>query len=346
MIKERNNMKRILTVILILVLTLSAFCTAAFAYESEDGQISVEEANGGEGSDGSSDGDSPANGETIGLVQPTEENASVEKVDTGNGEAASPKIEDATDTDTGKDESVSPEIENSTDTGNGEAVSPEVEDATDTGKDESASPEIENATDTGNGEVASPEVEDATDTGKDEAASPEVEYEPDTESTAEETPKSGFDKAYDAIMENADKIFALFAFLSSLVVGFAYKKGLLPLVKNALSAVASGIASIKEASAKAGEESAAALDAARDKLAHAEETVKLIADRMEALEAELERANEGARKNGELRIILSSQIDLLYEIFMSSSLPTYQKDLIGERVAGMKRELEKESEQD
>lgn len=289
-------MKRILTAILILVLTLSVFCTSAFAYESDDGLISVEEADGGEVSGGSSDGDSAANDETIGLVQPTKENISSEKVDTGKGEAVSPEVEDATDA------------------GKGEAASPEVEDATDTGEDESVSPEIENAT--------------------------------DTESTAEETPKSGFDKAYDAILENADKIFALFAFLSSLVVGFAYKKGLLPLAKNALSAVASGVASIKEATAKAGEESAAALNDARDKLAHAEETVKLIADRMEALETELERANEGARKSGELRIILSSQIDLLYEIFMSSSLPTYQKDLIGERVADMKRELEKESEQD
>ena len=321
-------MKRILTAILILVLTLSVFCTSAFAYESDDGQISVEEADGGEVSGGSSDGDSAANDETIGLVQPTEENISSEKVDTGKGEA------------------VSPEIENATDISKDESVSPEVEDATDIGKDESVSPEVEDATDAGKGEAASPEVEDATDTGEDESVSPEVEYEPDTESTAEETPKSGFDKAYDSIMENADKIFALFAFLASIVVGFAYKKGLLPLVKNALSAIASGVASIKEASAKAGEESAAALDSARDKLAHAEEAVKLVADRMEALEAELERANEGARKNCELRIILSSQIDLLYEIFMSSSLPTYQKDLIGERVADMKRELEKESEQD
>ena len=302
-------MKRILTAILILVLTLSVFCTSAFAYESDDGQISVEEADGGEVSGGSSDGDSAANDETIGLVQPTEENISSEKVDTGKGEA----------------------------------VSPEIENATDISKDESVSPEVEDATDAGKGEAASPEVEDATDTGEDESVSPEVEYEPDTESTAEETPKSGFDKAYDSIMENADKIFALFAFLASIVVGFAYKKGLLPLVKNALSAIASAVASIKEASAKAGEESAAALDSARDKLAHAEETVKLVADRMEALEAELERANEGARKNGELRIILSSQIDLLYEIFMSSSLPTYQKDLIGERVADMKRELDRKS---
>ena len=49
-------------------------------------------------------------------------------------------------------------------------------------------------------------------------------------------------------------------------------------------------------------------------------------------------------KDAELRLILNSQIELLYEIFMSSSLPTYQKDAVGARFAEMKRALEKETE--
>ena len=40
-----------------------------------------------------------------------------------------------------------------------------------------------------------------------------------------------------------------------------------------------------------------------------------------------------------MRVIMSTQIDLLHDIFMSSSLPYYRKEEVGERVAEMKRAL-------
>ena len=45
-----------------------------------------------------------------------------------------------------------------------------------------------------------------------------------------------------------------------------------------------------------------------------------------------------------VREILLSQIDLLYEVFMNSSLPQYEKDRIGEMVAAMKKNASEESE--
>ena len=41
-----------------------------------------------------------------------------------------------------------------------------------------------------------------------------------------------------------------------------------------------------------------------------------------------------------VRIVILSQIDLLYDVFMSSALPQYQKELIGERVVKMKKEMD------
>ena len=152
------------------------------------------------------------------------------------------------------------------------------------------------------------------------------------------------DEIYAIAAENADKIFALLACLSSLIVGFAYKKGLLPLVKNALNALGNGVVSLKESSEKAEELTRDALDEAAKRLTRAEECFDLIREKLSALEKELSAAKESSVKDGELRLIMNSQIDMLYEIFMSSSLPSYQKDAVGERVAEMKRALAAETE--
>ena len=151
--------------------------------------------------------------------------------------------------------------------------------------------------------------------------------------------RSWADEAYRLVLENADKLFALFACISSLIVGFAYKKGLLPLLQNGLTALGSAVSSLKERSERAEELAESAIGEAADKLARAEDCFKVISDRLATLEKELELARESSLKDGELRLILNSQIDLLYELFMSSSLPSYQKDSIGESVAKMKRAL-------
>ena len=37
--------------------------------------------------------------------------------------------------------------------------------------------------------------------------------------------------------------------------------------------------------------------------------------------------------------MVKAQIDMLYDVFMSSALPQYQKDAVGERIAKMKEAL-------
>ena len=45
------------------------------------------------------------------------------------------------------------------------------------------------------------------------------------------------------------------------------------------------------------------------------------------------------KKAADLRRLLGVQIDLLHDIFMSSSLPEYKKEEVGERIRSMKKEL-------
>ena len=44
-----------------------------------------------------------------------------------------------------------------------------------------------------------------------------------------------------------------------------------------------------------------------------------------------------------MKIILSAQIDMLYDIFMTSSLPQYQKDAVSKRIGEMKEVTERDS---
>ena len=160
----------------------------------------------------------------------------------------------------------------------------------------------------------------------------------------EEREKNSFEEIYGLAVSNADKLFALLAFIASLLVGFAYKKGLIPFVKTALGALGNGVTLLKEETKRAEEAASLALSSAENKLAAAEKNVALALEKLSLIEADLASSREGALRDNELRLILRSQIELLYEIFMSSSLPSYQKDAIGERVAEMKKALEKETE--
>ena len=51
---------------------------------------------------------------------------------------------------------------------------------------------------------------------------------------------------------------------------------------------------------------------------------------------------ENVTKNYEkIKFVLESQIDMLYTIFISSSLPQYQKEEVGAKINQMKEELMK-----
>ena len=57
---------------------------------------------------------------------------------------------------------------------------------------------------------------------------------------------------------------------------------------------------------------------------------------LKKLEDELSESREQALKTQDMRKVMIAQIDMLYDIFMSSGLPVYQKDEVSERVRKMK----------
>ena len=141
-----------------------------------------------------------------------------------------------------------------------------------------------------------------------------------------------FEKLYRSLELNADKIFSVLAFIGTLLVGVGYKSGLLPLLRENLSRLKGTIDLVKAD----GEESKAKAEEKFTKLTSA---IQEITDEIKDMKGGYKCYKEMNRQKESLRLILEGQIDMLYAIFMTSALPQYQKDEIGERINRMREEL-------
>ena len=148
-----------------------------------------------------------------------------------------------------------------------------------------------------------------------------------------------FQQIYDEAKINADKIFAFLAFFGTLAVGIGYKSGLLPLLRDALTRLKSSIDGVKADTDLANEiieQNLKDLSLSVDEIGQEISSNSLELSRIKLEMRELENIK---CEREAMRVILSSQIDMLYAIFMSSALPQYQKDEIGEHIGRMKEEL-------
>ena len=155
------------------------------------------------------------------------------------------------------------------------------------------------------------------------------------------TPESTtvFEEIYDQVLAHSDKILSALAFLASLFLAFAYKRGFLPLIRGGLNAISNAVGSLKDESERASEISREALAEANDKLAVAEQSLSELTEKLAVFEQELGNTKDMKTKTEEFRLVLETQSELLYEIFMSSSIPTYLKESVGEKMCAMKKAL-------
>ena len=168
----------------------------------------------------------------------------------------------------------------------------------------------------------------------------ENNYEEESEAADKtETDENAFISLYDFTTENLDKILSALAFTASLILVFAYRRGLIPIVNTALAAIKKNTENLSATSSDALVSTEKSLELLTEKFASVMNTAETISasvdsifERLDFLEAETETAKT-------LRSVMLSQVDMLYEIFMNSSLPQYSKDAIGERIADMKKSI-------
>ena len=148
-----------------------------------------------------------------------------------------------------------------------------------------------------------------------------------------------FSEIYDMIILHSDKILSALAFLASLVLAFSYRKGMLPLIKGGLNTLSGAVSKLKEETEQVSLISKETTDSALNRISDVSDLLFTLTEKLSALESELNFARQEQAKYSEIKIIMQSQIDMLYEIFMSSSIPLYQKETVGEKINSMRKTL-------
>lgn len=149
-----------------------------------------------------------------------------------------------------------------------------------------------------------------------------------------------FTVAYEELSAYASEILCGLTLAASLILAFAYKKGLLPLVQSALISIGNAVTKIGHSAKKSEEQTALLEENIGNSIKNAKDMIGALTEKISSLDnAVNERLVMDEKARGEyekLRFIIEGQIDMLYDIFMSSALPQYQKDAVGERIGKMK----------
>lgn len=181
-------------------------------------------------------------------------------------------------------------------------------------------------------EVAADDVQSDTTTVADEAS-------PDDKSTGTQIEDNPFSLLWCGVKDYATEIFCALTFIASLFLSYAYKRGLLPTVSGAIGTLSTLVSKIKESTEREGEKSDAMSEAFASFLEKTKEALEKSDDKLQTISDKLRALDERQGEQDGFKTVLEGQVELLYDVFMSSSLPQYKKDEIGERVAKMKEAL-------
>ena len=148
-----------------------------------------------------------------------------------------------------------------------------------------------------------------------------------------------FDTVYNALIENSDKIFSLLSFVASIIIALLYKKRLLPTVEGSFNTVASALTSFKSDTEKEITAQTGSLSAVSTRLRETENVLMSLTDELSRISDELGEGRLDQKEREKMKSVLLLEVEMLYDVFMQSSLPEYQKQSVREKVASMKRAL-------
>lgn len=173
--------------------------------------------------------------------------------------------------------------------------------------------------------------EAATVTG--DTASDEAIPQTAVENAAEANP---FLLLYDRICAHLPELFSALSLLGACVIAFCYKRGLLPILKDGIGAIGSATKEWGKTAENYAKES-------KDICENVNDTVHFMSLCMEKMQGSLTSVEEQidalkAEKDSceVLKALMRGQVDMLYDIFLCSSLPQFEKERVGKRVEEMK----------
>ena len=145
-----------------------------------------------------------------------------------------------------------------------------------------------------------------------------------------------FEDIFEAASEFSTEIASALAFVGSLLVAFAYKRGLLPSVKSGIVAIGGAVGQLKDSTESCSRHQEQMLAEFTDRLCRAEDVLERFGKAIDEIAEKTEDGKTAAADRANMKALMSAQIDMLYDIFMTSSLPQYQKDAVNRRIREMR----------
>lgn len=154
---------------------------------------------------------------------------------------------------------------------------------------------------------------------------------------------SFFTEMFAEVKEHSAEIFSLLTLVGSCVLAFSYKNGLMPTLKKGVGGIGGAVNDIKDYTVRTeksveelGRFTKEELDGLARLLGGAESTVSEIKERLSSLE-------DGAKRSKRLECVIEAELELLYNIFMFSSMPEYQKAAVSKKMEELKVALGEEA---
>ena len=154
------------------------------------------------------------------------------------------------------------------------------------------------------------------------------------------TDETFFGTLYEGVLAHLDEIFCAMTLVSSIFLAFAYKRGLLPVITGTLGKIGTNVGQLGENTASFAGKIEAECERLVTKLGELEEKFLGFEGALEKIEGELIPVAENGEKIERTERTLTEQVEMLYELFMSSALPQYQKDAVAKRIADMRRKTD------
>ena len=188
------------------------------------------------------------------------------------------------------------------------------------------------------GEGVLPDTTDTVENTENGDVADGIEDEGDNEMT-KEGEENAFSLFFEGVKTYATEILSALTLIASLVLAYAYKSGLTPVITNALTNLGKLLAGMRESASENEKVSKEITAAIGERLEAAEATVAKLTESIEAVTKNLTHEEESAGERKKLSAVLEAQIDMMYSLFISSALPEYQKVAVTEKIEKMKEAI-------
>ena len=172
-----------------------------------------------------------------------------------------------------------------------------------------------------------------------DATSSEIETTVPEQNGTEAESTNPFAALFEMARAHTSEIFSALAAILSCVIAFAYRRGLLPLLKQGIGSLASTVNGIDRATEAAREQLLSEAADSRQLTERITESVELLSHEVDKVLSRFDTLERDKAESELLLSTLATEVDLLGEIFLSSSLPEYRKEIVGNTVARLKEQL-------